>query len=273
MSWTSLRTARLLASAVLLAALPARADFAWQPLAAPHGPAVTAGADRAPIYNGTPTGDFPGVVGLVIQNTDGSSVLCSGSLVAPDVVLTAGHCLSFGPALGTSAYVFPDGVTPSQYLATAYSVHPDFSLARAAYADVGVLLLGNAVIDVAPVALASRSPRRRARGTIVGFGDDGAGGSGVKRVGTVRLRRCPRAIRRVGVLPGQLSTSVCWHAKRRGNDTCPGDSGGPLLVDGAVLGVTSGGYGVAPCPGKLSWNTDVTKVRDYIDAALAAAAS
>jgi hypothetical protein len=255
---------------LLLMALPGWADVGWRPLDPRPVPLERTGT-RAPIYNGTPTGEYPSVVEIIISNTDQTSALCSGTLIAPNLVLTAGHCLSFDPS-AASVYVFPDGVTPTQYVAIAYDVHPEFNLFRAAYADVGVLLLQSAVIDVAPATLATRTARR-ARGTIVGFGDDGAGDSGVKRVGTVRLRRCPRAIKRVGVLPGQLSTSVCWHAKRRGNDTCPGDSGGPLFVGGAVLGVTSGGYGVVPCPGRLSWNTDVTKVRDYLDAALAAAAA
>jgi hypothetical protein len=39
-----------------------------------------------------------------------------------------------------------------------------------------------------------------------------------------------------------------------------------LLVDGAVAGVTSGGY--PHCHGRLSWNTNVALFRDWINALL-----
>jgi V8-like Glu-specific endopeptidase len=220
------------------------------------------------IFNGTPTSAFPAVVEIYIYNSDSSIALCSGTLIGPLAVLTAGHCLSFG-AVGADVFVFPDGVTPIRHRAVDATVHPNFSIQQAAYADVALLALETPVTETTPIPLIPRSPRAGLRGTIVGFGLDGGAGAETKRMGTVRIRRCPRAIRRVGIFPGQLSTSVCWKPKANGNDTCPGDSGGPLLVKGALAGVTSGGYGVASCPGLLSWDTSVAKVRDFIDAALA----
>lgn len=224
------------------------------------------------IFNGAPTSDFPAVAEILILNGDSSVALCSGTLIEPTIVLTAGHCLSFDPR-AAFIRVFPNGGAGVRYDAVAYSVHPDFNLNVIAFSDASILVLGGPVAGVAPLSLATRTPRAHAKGTIVGFGQDGdvPGSEEVKRVGTVRLRHCPRAIRRVGIFAGQLSTSVCWKPKRRGNDTCPGDSGGPLLVDGAVAGVTSGGYGVATCPGFLSWDTSVVKVRDWLDAAIAQA--
>src|SRR5262249_60344054 len=50
-------------------------------------------ADQEPqIFNGIPTADYPALAGLTIQFT-GSLGLCSGTLIAPTVVLTAAHSL------------------------------------------------------------------------------------------------------------------------------------------------------------------------------------
>jgi secreted trypsin-like serine protease len=113
--------------------------------------------------------------------------------------------------------------------------------------------------------LAARSPRPRATGTIVGFGEDGRGTIGRKQVGTVRLRRCPRAVRvRGGKV--RLTKTLCWRPRDQTNDTCSGDSGGPLIVDGAVAGVTSGGIraGGGSCPSLLSYDTNVARYRAWI---------
>ena len=262
-------TARRLAVVLVLAGLVGTAALAhagslvMQPLQVRHDASVV-----APIYRGTPSGDFPAVVAIVITEADSSQGLCSGTLISPTIVLTAGHCLASDPQFAT-VYFLPDGVTVVGHPANRYAVHPDFNFAVAAFSDVAVLGLVDPVTDVAPLPLASGAPRAGTKNMIVGFGDDGAGDIGTKRVGAVRVKTCPRAIRRVGIGRGQLSTSICWKPKRRGNDTCPGDSGGPLLARGAVAGVTSGGYGVGSCPGLLSWDTSVLKVRAFIDQALA----
>ncbi len=257
------------ALALLLAATTARADdVVFRSLAIDE---PQAGAPvTAPIYNGQITAAFPAVVAVGVLNSDGSAGLCSGTLITPNVVLTAGHCLSFG-LVGAAIAVFPDGVTEVDRSAFAFAVHPSFSLSTIAVDDVGVLVIDPPVTDVTPLPLVGTAPRPRVRATIVGFGDDPRGTNGEKRVGTVRLTRCPRAVRRVGILPGQLTTSICWRPKRSGQDTCDGDSGGPLLVNGAVAGLTSGGF--PDCPGKLSWDTSVAAVRDWIDQALAKAAT
>ena len=238
-------------------------------LVATHAAADT-DATSARIYNGVETTAYPAVVAVGVLNRDGSGGLCSGTLIAPTVVLTAGHCLAADPIAAAIA-IFPDGVTEVDIEAVSWEVHPNFEVDRIAVDDVAVVILERPVTDVDPLPLVSTAPRRRSRGAIVGFGDAGTTGVGIKRAGRVTLTRCPRAVRIIGIRPGQLEGSLCWRPKRKGQDTCHGDSGGPLLVDGVVAGVTSGGF--PDCPGRLSWDTSVAAVRDWIDGVVASAAA
>jgi hypothetical protein len=180
--------------------------------------------------------------------------------------MTAGHCFAFG-VVDAIAAVFADGRTRRDYNAAAFIVHPRYSLARLTQNDVGLMVLTEPVTDVVPLPLAERSPRPGRTGTIVGYGDDGEGGSGRKRVGSVRLRRCPRAVR-VDRGTVRLKKLLCWRPRRSASDTCSGDSGGPLLVDGAVAGVHSGGIGTSSCPTSLSFDTNVVRYRSWIESVL-----
>jgi len=255
--WFARRRARRIAGLGLVLAATAHAASAER--------AVT-----APIFKGQPTSGYAAVVEIEIRNDDGSIGLCSGTLIAPTVVLTAGHCLAFG-ATAARILIFPDGVAGVIVDAARWEVDPDFDIDRLAVADVAALVLVAPIADVAPVALVDAPPRPRAVGTIVGFGDDARGISGVKRSGRVRISRCPRAVRRVGIAPGQLDGSICWRPQRHRPDTCHGDSGGPLLFGGDLAGVTSGGF--PDCPGTLSWDTSVAAVRPWIDDVVARAAA
>ena len=131
-----------------------------------------------------------------------------------------------------------------------------------------MLLLEAPVVGITPVPLATRKPRSRALGTIVGYGRDEAGNSGLKKMGTVRLARCPRRVPAgLGLWPGALTRSLCWRAPRIWQqDTCHGDSGGPLLIGGTLAGVTSGGD--PKCLGLLSYDTSVVRFLPWIGSLL-----
>jgi secreted trypsin-like serine protease len=64
-------------------------------LALPAPPASAATAAHAAIVGGTPAGEdtFPWLAFVGYESSDGSLSVCTGTVVAPNVVLTAGHCV------------------------------------------------------------------------------------------------------------------------------------------------------------------------------------
>ena len=93
-----------------------------------------AGPAEAPVVGGTPVpaGNWRDVVAVFAEDS-----ICSGTLIAPDVVLTAGHCVEAGPVevlVDTVDYGDPGGdIIPVKW-SRAY---PDWQHRY----DIGVIML------------------------------------------------------------------------------------------------------------------------------------
>jgi secreted trypsin-like serine protease len=212
-----------------------------------------AGALDTPVVGGhaAQPGEWPEVALVVAPNA-----LCSGTLVAPDVVLTAGHCIEAHPfevLVGTTDYSKPGGEKIQVASAIAY---PDWQHQY----DVGVLVLAHPSTArpraIAATCTADAHLKDGALVRVVGFGLTTASGTGANTLleeATLPVTdaTCTRdAACNPAIAPGgELA------AGGRGTDSCFGDSGGPLYVDvlrnAAVLGVVSRGEANAgqPCAG------------------------
>ena len=204
-----------------------------------------------------------GVIAIATRHSeDGSITLCSGALVAPNLVLTARHCVTRAitatPACdvhGTSHNGVQLGNDEDPSFISIYTgAHVDVSVdAPRAYAsrtihpttrvlcdsDVAFIVLDRSLDDVETLPMRLDAPVEAGEYVMpVGFG-----GGFIGDIGT-RVPRPASPVLTVG--PGHNSSTGAVlgpHEFEVDEATCRGDSGGPALdvLSGQVVGVVSRG--------------------------------
>jgi secreted trypsin-like serine protease len=216
-----------------------------------------------------PEGRFPWMVRL--------SMGCGGALIAPRVVLTAGHCVQ-GTGPDDGIVIITGSVNlKSPNVITAKSVEvvraPDFS-GETRGDDWAVIKLDR-TLDLPTLGLSQGELGNHGPFTIMGWGQTSEGSMRQQnrlRYGTVPVvadAECAADYHEAGVelVP---EDSIC--AGKPGVDTCQGDSGGPMVrrnPEGRWLqvGIVSWGLGCARAgfPGVY---TQVSTFRSMIKAAM-----
>ena len=203
------------------------------------------------ITMGTPDSGDPAVV-AVMQH---GGVFCSGTLIAPRVVLTAAHCIAGadGVALGERPVQSVRGILDRR-------IHPQFDLPTLSN-DVGLLLLDQPVDAPAAPLLGAMDASFVGRAIrLVGYGELVGGMPEL-----AQKRQGAAVIGSVGADTFSFAPSP--------SQTCAGDSGGPafLTVDGTefLAGVTS--HGDARCA-VLATDARVDRAAGFIRSYLLATA-
>ncbi len=208
------------------------------------------------ITYGKVTPDHPEVVLLIAEIGGRPAWRCSGALIAPRKVLTAGHCTGEAGELsgmrifteanvqtGNNNYPFAG---PNSVEATRWASHPDFRNASFSQNDVGMITLGSDVTlpdsaygELPAVnALDAMKPGQRSSFTAVGYG--------LQRINPVfvegqrvRMLATPFLLKIGNGIVGSRSLLLSNNASSGG--TCFGDSGGPNFIGSSnlVAGVTS----------------------------------
>jgi hypothetical protein len=211
------------------------------------------------VVGGHPAPEAAASAVMVLSSKGG---VCTGIVVAPDAVLTAGHCVAAG--LEHRVHYKDEAGAPVLAEIAARALHPGY--------DAGAVAGRRRSIDLAlvrlaaplparfvPASLGAAMPRAGTRLTLAGYGV--AAPADARSTGTYRSVD-------LGVVePHGPSRILVWLAAGPGGaSACHGDSGGPITDGSSVLAVSAWVAGKA-CGG-ISQGVLLGPQRAWIDQTL-----
>ncbi|KAH8347926.1 hypothetical protein KR084_002415, partial [Drosophila pseudotakahashii] len=178
--------------------------------------------------------------------------ICGGSVYAPSVVITAGHCIKGRYASYIRIVAGQNSIADLEEQGVKVSkLIPHAGYNKKTYVnDIGLIITREPLVYsalVQPIPLALEAPPSGAHAVVSGWG---------KR--TEEDEALPAMLRAVELEIVEKSTCgaqyltkdytitdemLCAGFLEGGKDTCNGDSGGPLAVDGVLVGIVSWGVG------------------------------
>ena len=248
---------------------------------------LTVGPAQA-ITFGQPDGNRHPNVGALLADWDpdspGPDIFCSGTLIAPQVFLTAAHCTASLEAEGiTEVWVTftpdydEDATTTAGLVAGSYVTHPEFGSGGASDThDIAVVLLEQAPVGITPAQLPTAGlldqlkAGHQLRGqtfTAVGYGtvrEDKTGGphgfldsEGIRRYALQSALNLEKAWLLLSMNPSTGSGGTCY-----------GDSGGPHFLGGVesnlIVSITITGDAMCRATDK-TYRLDTAAARAFLD--------
>jgi trypsin len=243
---------------------------------------------------GQPDGNAHPFVGTILFERPDGYYSCTGTMMSPTVMLTAGHCTEEGGAVNIRTWVkfSPDISIASgcstrkcldKFLDTAANgwiagtAHPhpdynDFAQFPATY-DIGVITLSKPVSMQTYGELPSLHFLETIKSagenkfTVVGYGQQGEikpfySNIWARYVGQVKL------VELKSTSNGGQSAKYT-NNPGTGGGTCFGDSGGPIFYADTNIVVSVVSWGITPCIGvDYNFRTDIETSQDFLDSFL-----
>lgn len=221
------------------------------------------GGDQADIA------DFPYQVSVRLE-TYMLLHICGGSIYAPRVVITAAHCIKGRYASYIRIVAGQNSIADLEEQGVKVSkLIPHAGYNKKTYVnDIGLIITREPLeysALVQPIAVALEAPPSGAQAVVSGWGkraeDDEALPAMLRAVELQIIEKSTCGAQYLTKDYTVTDEMLCAGYLEGGKDTCNGDSGGPLAVDGVLVGVVSWGVGC----GREGFPGVYTSVNSHID--------
>ena len=178
-----------------------------------------------------------------------SNTVCTGSLIAPNVVLTSAQCSNIDQVEIGRFNLDDNEADYATFQIVEYRVHPNFSMSNLDYDAMLIHLDGNSAYKPVSIDDGTQEFPRNTRFIVMGWGDNTGEQSGTVKKVTVRKKR--NQVCKVKFGNNVVTSRMICASGRNGKGVCDGDSdgdldgdeGGPLVKksSGVLVGIVSRG--------------------------------